>query len=315
MTQQKSENITIKVNQINELQQNLTPQQTTMLNEFNGAIFHLDLALDSNKELGKATVSLIQNSPNGQGKQTDSASAYLNHDNAILSIKGLIPLMKEMIGSNSLPTRIPYYLTDQNDPNLQQFWMGVAQGEQSGNISKGFFNAFKNIATLIIQSIPAQYFQRPSLNTITFTVDGVGVQNIVDDEIRSAYQHKIAWTNAINEIIKSSAVGTPYYRTASQIFNNPESQVTSMLNSSLQSMMQNVALNPTTFTITKPSLFSNVIQTNTNGSISAQVPSVGSAKISFAMNSSNTMPTLTMPKVNAHNSQSIAQAMGVLNNN
>lgn len=265
----------------------------SLVNLLNGASMNLNTTLDTKNEKAKFVLNL------NTGDHIYSSDVYVDQSNLLLSTSGFVPLLNQLSQAYSIALpHIPPYVTDLNDPQVQQFWNEISLNKTT--TSPQYFSAGQQLAELVIQPIPDRYFTRPSLNTIKLSIPQNGWQKIIKYEIKSIYSNPQPWVDVINVINKVAGNHPPI--TAAELTSTPESTV---LESIDQMNQQGVfSMDPTVISVTK-NLFSNQEDADIQGGFTYDQPYSFNSDIKYHVQSSyGTTGNVVIPATNSTNSES-----------
>lgn len=293
MTQPISADFNIKFNNIYDPQ--ISPIYDSLVNQINGSSLDLNTILDEQHEKAKFALTLRTSS------DTYSSDVYLDQSNAVISTAGIIPLVNQLArGSSVTLPEIPPYLTDSGDPQIQQFWNGMSQNET--NISPQIFTAGKQLAELVVNAVPDQYFTRPALNTIRISISQNGWLDIIKAEVKSIYANPQQWADAINAVNAATGQGgTPI--SGADLTSTPETTVLQSIDTLNEQRV--FTLDPTVVTVTR-NLFSNQEHSDIQGGFAINQPYGVSGNITFyAQSEYGSVDDIAIPVTDSSNSESI----------
>ncbi|MDQ0188669.1 hypothetical protein JI721_13260 [Alicyclobacillus cycloheptanicus] len=193
--------------------------------------------------------------------------------------------------------QIPKYLvTDSSQSSaIAKFWSEVNHSES--DINPKSLAAAKQLAALVVQAIPQQYFHRSGLAGVRLTFDQKGFEDILDNEVKAVYANPDQYASLLSQMEGSNL---PAGETQAQVkqaieenlTNTPEEAVLAAIQTALHS--GDVTVKQTTIAVQKP-LFGTVTEKVTGG-IVVHIPQVGaSGEMDFTATSAPLTTKISIP--------------------
>lgn len=279
---------------------NLPPTTSALVSSLNHSTIGIDMMLDSKNDQAQVNLSTNYQSV------ARHASVWVTNNKAIASASNFQNLLRTLLPST---VKIPKYLVTDSaqSKSIVRFWTQLNQA--SSTYSQQSIQASRQLAQLVVQAIPTQYFHRQGLSSISLSFDQQGLQEIVKSEVRFVYAHPDQYASLIsqiesNHLVRGTTPAQVKQSIQQTISNTPEEVVMAGISTALGSGDLTVA--QTTITVHQ-GLFGVPTESMTGG-IGVNVPQSGiGGELDYQMTTGPLKTAISPPTPSASSSKTFTQ--------